>query len=413
MIVTKELKIGAVSIVENEAKSLGKGPDFLSEQATTAAHRIHQELPGYQRTPLVRLDAMAKRLGVKAVLVKDESKRFGLNAFKGLGGLYALTRVVCRQLGLDVNTVSFSDLKKPEYADAIQKMVFVTATDGNHGRGVSWAAGQLGCEAHVYMPVGSSELRAQAIRDVNPKAESKIMETGYDDTVRYAAKQAEEHGWYLVQDTSWDGYEEIPAWIIQGYTTMAYEACRQMTEQGLAPTHVFVQAGVGAMAGGVVGYLTNVFEGHRPHFGVVEPEAIACIYQSGKVADGAPHEAVDQQPTIMAGLNCGEPCTITWPILRDFADWYFKCPDYVSAYGMRLLAAPEDSDPKVVSGESGAVTTGLVNLIAGKPEYAALKEKLGLDENSVVLCFSTEGDTDPVHYRKIVYEGKNAMPQEE
>lgn len=156
----KEMKIGAVSVVENEAKSLGKGPDFLSEQATAAAHRIHQELPGYQRTPLVRLDAMAKRLGVKAVLVKDESKRFGLNAFKGLGGLYALTRVVCRQLGLDVNTVSFSDLKKPEYADAIQKMVFVTATDGNHGRGVSWAAGQLGCEAHVYMPVGSSELRA-------------------------------------------------------------------------------------------------------------------------------------------------------------------------------------------------------------------------------------------------------------
>ena len=115
---------------------------------------------------------------------------------------------------------------------------------------------------------------------------------------------------------------------------------------------------------------------------------------------------------MMAGLCCGEPCTITWPILRDFADWYFKCPDYVSAYGMRLLAAPEAEDAKVVSGESGAVTTGLVNLIAGKPEYAALKEKLGLDENSVVLCFSTEGDTDPVHYRKIVYEGKNAMPQE-
>ena len=246
---------------------------------------------------------------------------------------------------------------------------------------------------------------------MNPKAEAKIMEMGYDDTVRYAAKQAKEHGWYLVQDTSWDGYEEIPAWIIQGYTTMAYEACQQMAEQGLAPTHVFVQAGVGAMAGGVVGYLSNAFEGHRPHFGVVEPEAIACIYQSAKVADGAPHEAVDQQPTIMAGLNCGEPCTLTWPILRDFADWYFKCPDYVSAYGMRLLAAPKADDPKVVSGESGAVTTGLVNLIAGKPAYAALKEKLGLDENSVVLCLSTEGDTDPVHYRKIVYEGKNAMPQ--
>ena len=407
----KEKKIAAISMVQNEQKSSGKGPDFLSEQATAAAHRIHQELPDYQRTPLARLDGMAKRLGVKAVLVKDESKRFGLNAFKGLGGLYALTRVICRKLELDVNEISFADLKNPVYAAAIRDMVFVTATDGNHGRGVSWAAGQLGCEAHVYMPVGSSELRAQAIRDVNPKAEVKIMETGYDDTVRYAAEMADEHGWYLVQDTSWDGYEEIPQWIIQGYTTMAYEACEQMKEQGLAPTHVFVQAGVGAMAGGVVGYLVNVFEGRRPKIGVVEPENIACIYQSAKVNDGAPHEAVDQKPTIMAGLNCGEPCTVTWPILRDFADWYFKCPDAVSAYGMRLLAAPEKGDVQVISGESGAVTTGLVNVIAGRPAYAELKKELGLDENSVVLCFSTEGDTDPVHYREIVYEGKEPLTE--
>ena len=376
----KENTIASISVVQNEHKSAGKGPDFLSEQATAAAHRIHQELPDYHRTPLARLDGMAERLGVKAVLVKDESKRFGLNAFKGLGGLYALTRVICRKLNLDVEKISFADLKNPVYEAAIREMVFVTATDGNHGRGVSWAAGQLGCEAHVYMPVGSSEVRAQAIRNVNPKAEVKIMETGYDDTVRYAAQMADEHGWYLVQDTSWDGYEEIPSWIIQ--------------------------AGVGAMAGGVVGYLVNVFEGHRPKIGVVEPENIACIYQSAKVDDGAPHEAIDQKPTIMAGLNCGEPCTITWPILRDFADWYFKCSDAVSAYGMRLLAAPEAGDPQVISGESGAVTTGLVNVIAGKPEYAELKKLLGLDENSVVLCFSTEGDTDPAHYREIVYEGK-------
>ena len=407
----KEIRTGVVSVVCNEHKSTGKGPAFLSGQATAAAHRIHKELPSYQPTPLAKLDGMAERLGIRAFFVKDESRRFGLNAFKGLGGLYALTRVICKKLGLDIDTVSFADLQKPEYAAVIREMVFVTATDGNHGKGVSWAAGQLGCEAHVYMPTGSSELRAQAIRDVNPRAEVKIMTTGYDDTVRFAAKQAEEHGWYLVQDTSWDGYEEIPAWIIQGYTTMAHEAVEQLQQQGLAPTHVFVQAGVGAMAGGVVGYLVNVYEGHRPKIGVVEPEAIACIYQSAKVDDGAPHEAVDQQPTIMAGLNCGEPCTITWPILRDFADWYFKCPDYVSAYGMRLLAAPEKGDPQVVSGESGAVTTGIVNLIAGKPEYQPLKELLGLDENSVVLCFSTEGNTDPVHYRKIVYEGKDAMPQ--
>lgn len=407
----KECSIGVISMIENEAKKSGPGPAFLSEEAVAPAHRIHSELPDYRPTPLVSLPAMAERLGLRAMLVKDESQRFGLQAFKGLGGLYALMRVVCQRLGLSIEQISFSDLKKPEYAETIRRMVFVTATDGNHGRGVSWAAGQLGCEAHVYMPQGSSELRAQAIRDVNPKSEVRILALGYDDAVRYAARQAAAQGWYLVQDTSWDGYEEIPSWIIQGYTTMAWETCQQMKAQGLRPTHVFVQAGVGAMSGSVIGYLANVFAGQRPRFGVVEPEAIACIYQSAKKDDGAPHEAIDPQPTIMAGLNCGEPCTITWPILRDFADWYFTCPDFVAAYGMRLLAAPEKEDTKVVSGESGAVTTGLVHLIAGKPEYAELKGKLGLDEHSVVLCISTEGDTDPVHYRKIVYEGKNAMPQ--
>ena len=408
----KEYRTGCVSVIQNTARSEGKGPTFLSEAAVAQVQRIHLGYPDYHETPLRRLDAMAEKLGVKAFFVKDESQRFGLNAFKGLGGLYAITRVICRELGLDAVKINFSDLKKPEYQEAVHKMVFVTATDGNHGKGVSWAAGQLGCAAHVYMPIGSSELRAQAIRDVNPKAEVTITKSGYDDTVRYAAKMAEKHGWILIQDTSWEGYEDIPSWIIQGYTTMAEEACIQMEEQGLVPTHVFLQAGVGAMAGGVTGYLVNRYEGRRPAIGVVEPENMACIYQSALVGDGEAHEAVEQAPTIMAGLNCGEPCKIAWPILRDFGDWYFKCPDYVSAYGMRLLAAPQGADPKVVSGESGAVTIGLINLIAGKEEYADIKSLLGLGPDSVVFCISTEGDTDPVHYRKIVYEGKNPMPQQ-
>ena len=409
----KEYRTGCISVIQNTARSEGKGPRFLSEEAVAQVQRIHRGYPDYHETPLRRLEAMADTLGVKALFVKDESQRFGLNAFKGLGGLYALTRVICRELGLEAEKVSFSDFKKPKYQEAVHKMAFVTATDGNHGKGVSWAAGQLGCAAHVYMPAGSSELRAQAIRDVNPQAEVTVTKSGYDDTVRYAAKMADKHGWILIQDTSWEGYEDIPSWIIQGYTTMAEEACRQMEEQGLVPTHVFLQAGVGAMAGGVTGYLVNRYEGNRPAIGVVEPENMACIYQSALIGDGEAHEAVDQAPTIMAGLNCGEPCTLAWPILRDFVDWYFKCPDYVSAYGMRLLAAPQGSDPKIISGESGAVTTGLVNLIAGKEEYADIKKLLKLDQASVVLCISTEGDTDPEHYRKIVYEGKNPMPQQE
>ncbi len=406
----KKYLIGYVHGIKNEHKCLGKGPEFLSEESTKGAHRIHKALEIYKPTPLVRLDGMAKSLGVKAIFVKDESQRFGLSAFKGLGGLYALICIVCKKLGLDVNTISFSDLQKPEWKEKLKGMVFVTATDGNHGKGVAWAAGQLGCEAHVYMPSGSSELRAEAIRRVG-QAEVRIMETGYDDTVRYAAQMAEKNGWFLVQDTSWEGYEEIPKYIIQGYTTMAEEAVSQLKEAGFeTPTHVFLQAGVGAMAGGVLGYLTNRYEGMRPIVSIVEPENIACIYRSAQVDDGEPHPAENTAPTIMAGLNCGEPCTVTWPILRDFADWYLSCPDYVSAYGMRLLAAPAPGDRQVISGESGAVTTGLLNVIAGKEGYGGLKDMLGLNENSVVLLFSTEGDTDPVHYKKVVYEGKDAMP---
>ena len=406
-----ESRIGLIRALENTGRTAGPGPDFLTGEATAAAHRIHRELPGYAPTPLVGLDALAKRLGVRGFYVKDESKRFGLNAFKGLGGLYALTRVVCRELGLPAAKVSFSDLKKPEYREAVGKLVFVTATDGNHGRGVAWAAGQLGCEAHVYMPVGSSPIRAQAIRDVNPRAEVEIMEVGYDDAVRHAAGMAEKMGWTLVQDTSWPGYEDIPAWIVQGYTTMAWEALAQLGEKGLAPTHFFVQAGVGAMAGGMVGYLTNAC-GQELKIAVVEPEAIPCIYASAKAGDGAPHAVEDPAPTMMAGLNCGEPCTLTWPVLRDRADWFFACPDSVAAYGMRLLAAPVGGDAPITSGESGAVTAGLAALIAGKPEYRELRERMGIDENSVILCISTEGDTDPENYRKVVYEGKDPLPQE-
>lgn len=408
----KEYKTGCIYMIQNVSKSEKKGPEFLTEAAVAPAYRILRGHPDYHETPLLRLDAMTESLGLKAFFIKDESKRFGLNAFKGLGDLYALTKLICKELELDAEKINFSDLKAPEYRDTIQKMVFVTATDGNHGRAVSWAAGQLGCEAHVYMPTGSSELRAKAIRDVNTKAEVTIMDRNYDDTVRHAAKMAEKHGWYLVQDTSWPGYEDIPSWIVQGYTTMAEEACRQIEEQGLVPTHVFLQAGVGAMAGGVTGYLMNRYEGNRPAIGIVEPENIACIYQSALISDGEAHEAVDQAPTIMAGLNCGEPCTLTWPILRDFADWYFKCPDFVAKCGMRLLAMPQGSDPRIVSGESGAVTAGLVNLIAGKKEYKDIKEILGLGPDSVVLCFSTEGDTDPDNYKKIVYELTDTMPHQ-
>ena len=404
----QEIKTECIKLIqctESQTKQ-AEVPSFVKKDATAIAQRFHQSLPEYKETPLVRLNALAKSLNIQALFVKDESKRFGLDAFKGLGGIYALARVICKELNLYIDEFSFEKLKDPEYVERIQSMVFVTATDGNHGKGVAWAANQLGCVAHIYLPSGSSEHRAQAIRSVNPKAEVCIMDTDYDDTVRYASRMAQENNWYLIQDTSWEGYTEVPIWIIQGYTTMVYETCKRLERGKIVPTHVFVQAGVGAMAGGVIGYLSDYYSECKPRFIVVEPEGNACIYQSVKAGDGRPHKAENQFHTIMAGLNCGEPCTLTWPILRDFVEDYIKCSDEVSEYGMRCLANPLSGDPSIISGESGAVTVGVVSLLASRKEFKEMRKLLNLNENSVVLCFSTEGDTDPDHYQRILKKEK-------
>lgn len=264
----------------------------------------------------------------------------------------------------------------------------------------------MGCKSIVYMPKGSSLRRLQAIKDAG--AESYITDLNYNDTVRLAKQKAEESGGFLVQDTAWEGYEKIPNWITQGYLTMASEALDQMKLDGTnRPTHVFLQAGVGSLAGGVLGYYANVFKDRCPITTIVEPEKADCIYKSALADDGKPHSVTGDLDTIMAGLACGEPNIVTWEILRDFAKAYISCPDYVSARGMRVLANPIGNDKKVASGESGAVGLGLLSLLMEREELKELKTKLELDENSVIICFSTEGDTDPQHYKKVVYDGKN------
>ena len=398
--------MGPVKMIESSRLGTGEPPAFLSPELLGGVQIFHSSIPGYTRTPLHELSGYAQKTGVRSVLVKDESERFGLKAFKGLGGTYAVFRVICEELGLDPKETTLDTLKSSPYQDRVSKMVFVTTTDGNHGKGVAWASGLLGCKSHVYMPRGSVEARAQAIRDAG-QAEVTITDLPYDDCVRYTAELAEKNHWYLVQDTSWPGYEKIPQWIIQGYTTMVGEAVCQMREKGYTrPTHVFLQAGVGAMAGGVLGALTHIYKGELPVVSIVEPEEVACVFESARQDDGEAHKATGSEITIMAGLNCAEPCTITWPILRDFASCYFACADGVAAHGMRRYARPEAGDPAVVSGESGAVTMGLLSLLLESKEMAPVRKKLGLDENSVILLFNTEGDTDPENYKRIVEDGE-------
>ena len=194
---------------------------------------------------------------------------------------------------------------------------------------------------------------------------------------------------------------------MEGYGTMASEAAEQLREMAInRPTHVFVQAGVGSLAGAVVGYFTNLFPDNPPTFVVAECAPAACLYKGAVAGDGDPRIVDGDMPSIMAGLCCGEPNILGWDILRNHVTAFVSCPDWVTARGMRTLGAPEKGDPRVISGESGAVTTGLVETLMLDPEYAELKEAIGLDKTSSVLCFSTEGDTDPEQYRRIVWEGE-------
>ena len=380
--------------------------DVMSTENVAKARAFHRSFPQYSITPLAKLDGMASELGLGGVYVKDESYRFGLNAFKVLGGSFAMGRYIAQQMGRDVGEMTYEYLTSPAFREEFGQATFFTATDGNHGRGVAWAANKLGQKAVVHMPKGSSQSRFDNI--AKEGAQVTIEEVNYDDCVRIAAAEAAEteHG-VVVQDTAWEGYEEIPAWIMQGYGTMANEAADQLRQIGVnRPTHVFVQAGVGSLAGAVVGYFTNLYPNDPPKFVVMEARAADCLYQGAVAGDGDPRIVGGDLQTIMAGLACGEPNIISWDILRNHVSAFVSCPDWVSAKGMRMLSAPVKGDPRVISGESGAVGMGLLSTIMQDDEYKELREYLELDQSSQVLMFSTEGDTDPDKYKEIVWEGQ-------
>lgn len=392
-----------MDIAENRFFTGEASPLFSRQQAQQARH-FHQKIVGYEPTPLYALKSLAALFGVSTILVKDESQRFGLNAFKMLGGAYAIAQLLCEKYHLDINAFSFATFK----ASTKEKMTFATTTDGNHGRGVAWAAQQLGQNAVIYMPKGSAQERVDAILRLGAKC--IVTEMNYDDTVRFTMQTARQNGWEVVQDTAWEGYTKIPTWIMQGYATLADEAVEQMAAMGIArPTHVFLQAGVGAMAGGVLGYLVDVFGARDLHSVIVEPELADCLYRSG--VKGQIVNVGGSMATIMAGLACGEPNPLGWDILRNCATQFISCQDAVAALGMRVLGNPLGTDPRVISGESGAVGLGILCAVHFHPQREALMNKLGLDSHSVVLVISTEGDTDVKHYREVVWEGKYPAAQ--
>lgn len=375
---------------------------LMDEGNMKKARSFHQSFPQYNETPLADLKQMAGLLGLKDFFVKDESYRFGLNAFKVLGGSYAIANYIAEETGKDVAELDYDTLTSPQLKEEFGQATFFTATDGNHGRGVAWAANKLGQKSVVLMPKGSAKSRFDNI--AKEGAQVTIEDVNYDECVRMANKMAEEtdHG-VMVQDTAWEGYEKIPTWIMQGYGTMASEAGEQLAAQGKRPTHIFVQAGVGSLAGAVIGYFSNLYKENPPKMIVMEAQAADCLYKSALGKDGKIRFVEGDLQTIMAGLACGEPNTISFDILENHVDAFVSCPDWVAAKGMRMLAAPLKGDDQVISGESGAVGMGLVATLMQDPEYADLKDFLGLNKDSEVLMFSTEGDTDPENYKHIVW----------
>ena len=438
----KEEGAGAAGLLDGQASTQhvqNTADGLFNERDAAQARRFHKSIPRYEETRLVRLSGAAAHYGIRDIYVKDESTRFGLKAFKGLGGSYSMFRILCDKLGLDPKVADYQTFCDPEIRARCAEITFVTATDGNHGKGVSWAAGLFGCQAHVFMPKGSVEARRRAIEEAG-SATAVITDLNYDQTVEYANQLGEKNGWILIQDTAWEGYQDIPRWIIEGYLTLGAEAAEQLEAYAAeqlgteaaeqlgtvdpagpsCPTHVFLQAGVGAMAGGITAYLLQYYREAPPRIFIVEPETVACIYLSAAAGDGMPHSVEGDPETIMAGLNCGTPCSITWPVLRDGAAGYIACADSVAERGMRAYHDPvigdrttglgkqfpssnepgaTSADEKVISGESGAATYGAVLTILENEELRTL---CGIDEDSIILLVNTEGDTDPENYERVI-----------
>ena len=381
---------------------------LFTEQQAISATAYHRSFKEYAPTPLHRLSDLASMLNVQAVYLKDESFRFGLNAFKALGGSYAIGRYLADRLNLSPNELTFDRLTSDEIKRHLGEITFCTATDGNHGRGVAWTANRLGQKCAVYMPKGSAQERVDNIRRLG--AEVIVTGVPYDDTVRLARDTAQQNGWVTVQDTAWPGYTDIPTYIMQGYLTMAYEAYCQLG--GDVPTHVFLQAGVGSMAGAVAALIASLFRDAPPIIVIVEPNAADCHYRSAAAGDGSIRMTPGDLNTIMAGLACGEPNPISWNLMRTCAQFCLAGPEYIAADGMRVLANPLGNDPRIVSGESGASGFGAFYAIMTREELASIRETLNLNQQSKILFFSTEGATDRENYRKIVWEGKYAAHKE-
>lgn len=356
---------------------------------------FHRSLSGYKPTPLIELTNISNDLEVGEIVAKDESGRFDIKAFKALGASYAIFRVLKKIWeekygdGFDFN--SFRDKKK---LDKLGKFTFCAASDGNHGRAVAWTSKMLGHNAVIFMP---SETVSSRIKNIESESGRVITVDGtYDDCVRVASEEAGKNGWYEIADTAYSGYTDIPSWVLNGYSTLFREMEEHFSEYNIGKNDfIFLQAGAGAFAASGASWLTKRLGPERPKIVIVEPLEASCYLES--IIEGKAVATEGKMETIMAGLNCGVPSIIAWPILRDSADLFISIPDKYAEDAMRQYASEG-----ITSGESGA--SGLAGLIALMTDETLkdAKEKIGIGKDSKVILVNTEGDTDPENYKKII-----------
>ena len=361
---------------------------ILSLEGFRRANKEITSWDNYEPTPLHSFDDIAEDTGVSSIFYKDEYSRFTLKSFKALGGAYAVANLLIKKLKEEGINANSSDLISGVYKDHTSKHTVCCATDGNHGRSVAWGAQQFGCNCEIYIHRNVSEGREKAI--ANYGALVNRIKGNYDDSVRIAAEVAESNGYTVVSDTSYEGYTDIPKDVMQGYTVMVDEAMKQMND---TPTHVFLQGGVGGFPSAVVSFLQESLD-CPPIFVVVEPVNADCLFQSA--VNGKPTAVHGDLDTIMAGLACGEVSVLAWSILENYAPHFMTITDESIPKAMQLLA---NRTPPIIAGESAI--TGLAGFLIACND-GELKSKLMINENSKILFFGTEGDTDEEMYEQLV-----------